>query len=148
MCSSPSSVKSVRFATQADVVSTTSDGSGWYSNEELFESKKTSVSPPKSVYMYRGNPLAIDTILDAQDLMDDDANAQASILAAVSAKCSANARRIAQLSAQALALELRQVAEVNNNASCIGSRCIEEKSTYMYEMPFEPEKQQMTVTQI
>ena len=89
--------KSVGFATKAEVISTTSGGSGWCSIQELSENHIAFASASREKCLHQGNCSAIDAILDAQDLMDEvgvtDANAQASILAAVSSKISANPRR-------------------------------------------------------
>ena len=88
--------KSGGFATKAEIISTTSGGSGWCSIEGLSENDAFASACPKKS-LHRGNSSAIDAILDAQDLMEEvgvtDANAQASILAAVSSKISANPRR-------------------------------------------------------
>ena len=129
--------KSVGFATKAEVISATSGGSGWCSIQEL------DANVSRERYLHQGNCSAIDAILDAQDLMDEvgvaDVNAQASILAAVSSKFSANPRRNAQFIAKVHALELR-MAE-HNNASFPSGTGIRRfgamsASAHTHEMPF------------
>ena len=135
--------KSVGFAAKAEVISATSGGSGWCSIQELSENNIAFASASRERYLHQGNCSAIDAILDAQDLMDEvgvtDANAQASILAAVSSRFSANPRRNAQFIAKVHALELR-MAE-HNNASFPSGTGIRRfgamsASAHTHEMPF------------